>query len=155
MLTELELMEMAYMNNVPYYKIKDEETISKPSQFSIEFELLKFKKLHLTTSESHLRQIKLLQSIRSSGEEDKLIELIDKWENASREVIKELFDHQAGGGLGSIKKFVTKLGLRYEDLGFDEEDEDEGEDEQDENIDYNSSNYIFNTFSDKRIKYDD
>ena len=162
-LTELELVEVAYLNNNSYYKIKSKEIITIPSKYSIEFELLKYKKFHLTTFESLLRQIKLLQSIRSSGEEDKLIALIDKWENVSRDVIKELFNQQEGG-MGSLKKFVKKLGLKYEDLGFDEEssseeeeEEEEEQEENDENNDYgyNSHNHNNNNFNDKRIKYDD
>jgi hypothetical protein len=123
-----------------------------PSLYSIEPEISKYKKSSLTTSESLLRQIKLLQSIRSSGEEEKLIGLIDKWENVTREVIKELFNKQSGG-TGSLRKFVKGLGLKYEDLGFDEGSSEEGEEEEgehDENIYFNNNNYYND---EKRIKY--
>lgn len=146
------------MNNDTYYKINDDTIIISPPPYSIDFELSKYKKFRLTSSESLLRQIKLLQSIKSSGEEDKLIELIDKWETVTRDVIKELFEQQMGG-VGSLRKFVKRLGLKYEDLGFDEESDvsnvsDESESEQEKE---NDENFYYNNFydSDKRIKYED
>lgn len=147
------------MNNDTYYKIKDDTIIISPPPYSIDFELLKYKKFSLTSSESLLRQIKLLQSIRSSGEEDKLLELIDKWETVTRDVIKELFEQQMGG-IGSLRKFVKRLGLKYEDLGFDEEsDVSDESDESDtsEQEKENDENFYYNNFydSDKRIKYED
>ena len=88
MLTDLKLLDQMFIDKEPYYKIIDNQPvlISK-SPYSIDFELSKFKKATVTPLESLLRQIKLLQSIRSSGEEDKLIELIDKWECVTRDVV--------------------------------------------------------------------
>lgn len=119
----------------------------------------------MTTYESLLRQVKLLQSIRASGEEDKLIELIDKWENVTREVIMELFNHQTAGG-GSLRGFVKRLGLDYEDLGFEDGDSEDCDEEDSHcdneshyykgvegyNDENNNQNGSFNEY--KRIKYD-
>ena len=136
----------------------------KSDSFSLDAELIKFKKI-LHDQESILRQMKLIQSIRSSGEEDKLLELIDKWEQASRDVIKELQLHDKTSDRTSLRKFVKKLGLNWEDLGFESEDEtDEEKSESDftnntninnENI-YNDNNINSNDDEKedfKRIKY--
>lgn len=119
--------------------------------------------MYLSSYESILRQVKLIKSIKLSGEEDKLIELIDKWESVTREVIRELYDHQKTAG--SIKTFVRKLGLNWEDLGFSDEGESESEyEEEDKELDLeNDLNYNNNTAeseeagenSFKRIKYED
>lgn len=122
---------------------KDQRKIKfKSDLFSLDAELIKFKKI-LQDQESILRQMKLLQSIRSSGEEDKLLELIDKWEQATRDVIKELQSHDKTSGRPSLRKFVKKLGLNWEDLGF--ESEDESEDETDEEKSNSESEYTNNT----------
>lgn len=166
-LMELELLEMVCWNNVRFYKIKikrnetetEKESQDVSSQFTVDTEMLKYKRNQLPAYESLLRQVKLLQSIRSSGEEDKLIELIDKWENVTRDVIKELFNQQAAGG--SLKKFVKKLGLKYEELGFEDEDEESEEVEGSEaenyyNFNEDDENTSYNIDKDfKRIKYDD
>lgn len=93
--------------------------------------------------------MKLLQSIRSSGEEDKLLELIDKWEQATRDAIKELQSHDKTktSGRPSLRKFVKKLGLNWEDLGFESEDEDETESDEeksDSESEYTNSTNINN-----------
>lgn len=156
------MIDQIYLNDVPYYR-KLNSLVSTPSyKHSVDLEISKFKRTTLSSFESTLRQAKLLQSIRSSGEDEKLIELIDKWENAIKEVIKELYSHQTGDR--SMKKFVKKLGLNWDDLGFsDQEDEEESDLSETENEEIgfkneNSeqfNNYNFDENDYKRIKYED
>ncbi len=158
------MVETACLNqNELYYKIKKTKNDIKASyiNLSIDIEVMKYKKNQLTTYESLLRQVKLLQSIRASGEEDKLIELIDKWETVTREVVMELFTHQTTGG-GSLRAFVKRLGLDYEDLGFEDGDSDDCVDEDecanegycDGYYDENSNNQNGSFDEYKRIKYE-
>ena len=172
-LDEFNLIEKVSLNEVPFYKIKKEDKTTIQAQFSVDAEILKYKRNQLTTYESLLRQIKLLQSIRLSGEEDKLIELIDKWETVTKDAVKELFNQQTGG-IGSLKKFVKRLGLNYEDLGFSDESEEEGDEEvynnenqygdNNENQYNNNENNPFSNYNQydnndtceyKKIKYED
>lgn len=156
----MNLIVQEYLNNVPYYRL------SNPSghnhkvvyKFTVDAEVSKFKRTTFTSLESLLRQAKLLQSIRSSGEDDKLIELIDKWETATKDAIRELYNHQTGDR--SMKKFVKKLGLNWEDLGFSDPEDDEEEESETEISganDENSEQFDFdaNRNDHKKIKYED
>ena len=154
-LTELNLLDQIYLNDIPYYRLKAIVPDPIPSyKYSIEAEISKFKRTTLTNFESLLRQAKLLQSMRSSGEDEKLIELIDKWETAIKEAITELYNHQTGDK--SMKKFVKKLGLNWDDLGFSEQEDEESEQENESDARYNDENsesFDFDQY--KRIKYED
>lgn len=158
---EFNLIDQRYLNSVPYYRSSSKPTENKATyKFAVDSEVSKYKRTTLTSLESILRQAKLLHSIRSSGEDEKLIELIDKWETATKEAIGELYNHQTGDG--SMKKFVKKLGLNWEDLGFSEPEDEEYESSEheanDENSNYNNNgeNSNYNNNDDhKRIKYDD
>lgn len=146
------MIDQTYLNTVPYYRIKIRD-LEANYKYSVDAEVSKFKRSTFTSLESILRQTKLLQSIRSSGEDEKLIELIDKWETAIKESIVELYNHQTGDR--SMKKFVKKLGLNWEDLGFSEDEnlsETESESEREISNDENSEHFGFGY---KKIKYED
>lgn len=161
-LHDLNLIDIVNLDEIAYYRRKDQNISPPKYKYSIDSEVAKFKRSTLATHESLLRQGKLLQSIRSSGEAAKLIELIDKWESSIKEIIRELYNHQTGER--SIKNFVKKLGLDWNDLGFSEEEDSDSESESESECDVynfignkencelfeeeNNENY-------KRIKYDD
>lgn len=111
---------------------------------NVDGEIGKYKKL-IHDQESLLRQVKLMQTIRQSGEETTLLDLIDKWKDTTRQVIRELFSHSSTGG--SFRRFVKRLGLQWDEMEFSDNEEDECEsenefeNENDENNQFYSENY--------------
>lgn len=160
----MNLLDQVTFNDTIYYKYRCDPSRLSHQSFSIDSEVTKFKRTRLIPMESLLRQAKLMESFKISGEDQKFIGLIEKWEFASKEVLKELFNHQAAGNTGSMKKFVKKLGLDYDKLGFSEDSEDEIESEvdcEDVKSEQRCNRYSkFNGSDDdegdnKRIKYED
>ena len=165
-MSDLSLIETIVLNGVRYAAPNIILNTASPA-ISIDAEILKYKRLNQFQIDSLIRKAKLLHNIRSSGEEEKLVELISKWESASKSIIKELYTYHSTGI--SFKKFVRNLGLNYEDLEFSDADEDQDleSDCQDDNFiskeNYQGYDNNFNQFENnylgscdsKRFKYDD
>lgn len=163
------MLDVVSFKNEFYYRLKKQKSLMVPD-LNVDGEIGKYKKL-IHDQESLLRQVKLMQTIRQSGEETILLDLIDKWKDTTRQVIRELFSHSSTGG--SFRRFVQRLGLQWDELEFSDNEEDECEsenefeNENDENNqfysdNYNSSNTNINENCDtsseqdyKRIKYEE
>jgi hypothetical protein len=170
-LSSAELLDVVSFKNEFYCRLKKQKSMMAPD-LNVDGEIGKYKKL-IHDQESLLRQVKLMQTIRQSGEETTLLDLIDKWKDTTRQVIRELFSHSSTGG--SFRGFVKRLGLQWDELEFSDNEEDEcesenefeNENENDENNqfyseNYNSSNTNNNDNCDtsseqdyKRIKYEE
>ena len=153
----MDLLDVISANDRMYCRLKSE--CLQFIDLSVEAEYMKCKK-SLQDQESLLRQVKLMQCIRQSGEESKLLNLIEKWKNVTRQVIRELHAHSSS--TGSLKGFVKKLGLQWDELDFSSEDSEEESEELDLVNDENRNRFNeeyndnYNCPEDsKRIKYEE
>ena len=171
-LLKLNLISVVHFNNISYYRKKQNDSVhgrnintantanindtsSKSPLYNTSTEMSKFKRITIPSFESILRKLKLIQSNKLSGEDEKLVELIEKWENVSKEVVNELYNNTNtngngnGNSCGSFKEFVKELGFNW-DIEDDEDCEGDENGEDFEVVDSKNERD-----HNKRIKYQD
>jgi hypothetical protein len=113
---------------------------------------------------SLVRQARIVQAAKASGDDDRVEELIRKWRTAGREALDQLYvlkaancGHEEESSMGSKNRFIRALGLLPADFYSDPEDEELEESEMEtetETASYSDSENFHghNNGESKRIK---